>query len=106
MFMILDCIIGSIVSRPLAHERVPAHLLLPPEGEYNLTCFQVLVLAFGIPELHHHHDLSNLLVRLHETVRFDNFLKRKRLGDDRLQTSLGEPFIDDFLPRSRRVDPR
>ena len=35
--------------------------------------------------LHRDHDLSDLFVRLHVTVRFDDFFELKSFGDDRFE---------------------
>src|SRR5262249_54185479 len=46
------------------------------------------------------HDLSNLLVRLHVSIRFDDCVERKGLGDFRLEFSGVEAFVD-VAPGSR-----
>src|SRR5262245_35030854 len=40
------------------------------------------------------HDLSNLLVRLHVSIRFDDCVERKSLGDLRFEFSGVEAFVD------------
>src|SRR5262245_29296922 len=40
------------------------------------------------------HDLSNLLVRLHVSIRFDDCVKGKRLGDFRFEFSVVDTVVD------------
>jgi hypothetical protein len=38
------------------------------------------------------HNLSDLVARLHEAVRFDNFVEGKSAGDDRGKRPVGQAF--------------
>src|SRR5262249_13777354 len=58
-----------------------------PFGSTTRICI-TLVMAYS------EHDLSNLLVRLHVSIRFDDCVERKGLGDFRFEFPGVEAFVD------------
>src|SRR5215472_17879409 len=58
-----------------------------PLGSTTRICV-TLVMAYS------EHDLSNLLVRLHISIRFDDCVEGKGLGDFRFEFSGVDPFVD------------
>src|SRR4051794_37914040 len=68
----------------------------------SLTLAEPVERSLGVPfqrnsALHGDDNLADLLVRLQETVGFDDLVEWECLGNERLEPSVGETFVDELL---------